>query len=457
MKFARWSFFIVCMFIALGVLVTGCSSLIDAQILTSFGSNIFSSEKIVSSSVLESDDSASETQSINGSSSYASESYTNNNFNSNSSSNQSISGSDNSSQALNDSSSLTSSSYSSKSLTSSSQTVSKPASSSIVSKVSSTASSTVSSSPAVSKPPVVVPTITPKPVPTTGAIKTVVSTKIVLDNLIGQSESSIISQFGQPGAKELSEYGFKWYIYNKDYKRFIMIGISNSKVVGVYSNSSSLIFKNVTVGKARTSVKSALTPSFGSPLTAIQKGNTRYIINSTAQRDIFYTGSSYATMFYDNIAGQTLTAIQIISKETEMLIGYYGTPSAELSRSFEKTSFYLANAIRVRMGKLPFVWDDKMASVARAHSTDMMVNNYFSHTNLSGLNSSARFRAAGISYSTCAENIAKNHTSAINAHESYMNSSGHRANILNNCKNLGVGVSMEKGKVLLTQNFVTYK
>ncbi|MHB8964321.1 MAG: CAP domain-containing protein, partial [Saccharofermentanales bacterium] len=237
----------------------------------------------------------------------------------------------------------------------------------------------------------------------------------------------------------------------------IMVGISSGKAVGVYSNSAALSFENLTVGKPRATVRSTLLSTYGKPLTGIMKGNSRYSVSNTDQKDIFFNGSSYTTIFYDNIEGGILSSVQIIAKDTELSIGYYGTPSTELASGFERVSFYLVNAIRVRRGLKTMAWDDKMASIARAHSKDMYVRNFFSHTNPDGLNSSARFRAAGISYSMCSENIAKNHPSAINAHESYMNSAGHRANILRGTLRLGVGVYVVKGAVLLTQDFITYK
>jgi uncharacterized protein YkwD len=236
-----------------------------------------------------------------------------------------------------------------------------------------------------------------------------------------------------------------------------MVGISSGKAVGVYSNSAALSFENLTVGKPRATVRSTLLSAYGKPLTGIMKGNSRYSVSNTDQKDIFFNGSSYTTIFYDNIEGGILSSVQIIAKDTELSIGYYGTPSTELASGFERVSFYLVNAIRVRRGLKTMAWDDKMASIARAHSKDMYVRNFFSHTNPDGLNSSARFRAAGISYSMCSENIAKNHPSAINAHESYMNSAGHRANILRGTLRLGVGVYVVKGAVLLTQDFITYK
>ncbi|MHB1484724.1 MAG: CAP domain-containing protein [Saccharofermentanales bacterium] len=443
MKFAKWSFFVVCISLALSLLVTGCVQIVGAQareevdFLQSSSSNIASLESEISSSVAASIFSGS---------------------------------------VSSDSISQESSEIESSSILSSSFNSFIPAIPSVtpgfVSELSpkhvysvNNSSKLVSSSSKTVVTPYVKPTspVIPvktavKVVPSTApAAKSVMTAKIDLDKLIGLTLTQVIALYGQPNAKELSEYGFTWFVYNSDYKKFFMVGISDGQVVGVYSNSTYLDFNGLTVGKSRPAVRSALLPGYGRPLTGIQKGNSRYTISNTEQKDVFFDGSSYTTVFYDNIEGGILTSIQIIDKEKELSIGYYGTPSAALAASYERISFYLVNSIRSRKNIAILAWDNKLAGIARLHSADMFKNNYFSHTNLKGLNSSARFRAAGLSYSDCAENIAKNHPSAINAHESFMNSAGHRKNILRACKYIGIGAYVGNNAILLTQDFITYK
>jgi len=296
---------------------------------------------------------------------------------------------------------------------------------------------------------------TEKPVITAAPTKAIA--KLSIDSLLGQTEAQVLSSFGQPNDKELSEYGFLWYVYNSDYNRFIMLGISSGKIVGIYSNSAALSFEGLSVGNSRDSVRSTLSSKYGQPQMSIQKGLVLYMICNTDQKDVFFNGSSYTTVFYDNIVGGTLTSIQIIDKSAEQSIGYYGNPTTQLASSMERISFYLTNSSRTRMGKAILTWDDKLASVARAHSQDMYTRNYFDHTDPDGVTSSMRIKAAGISYSVFAENIAENHSSAIYAHESFMNSSGHRDNILRDTKYMGVGIYLADGAVYITQDFVIYK
>lgn len=108
--------------------------------------------------------------------------------------------------------------------------------------------------------------------------------------------------------------------------------------------------------------------------------------------------------------------------------------------SFAYRVFELTNEERTAAGLPPFVWDDSLAQVAYAHSKDMGVRGFFDHTNPDGLSPFDRIKNAGISYSRAAENIAAGQTSPEAVVRSWMNSSGHRANILNpNLTTLGVG------------------
>jgi uncharacterized protein YkwD len=84
----------------------------------------------------------------------------------------------------------------------------------------------------------------------------------------------------------------------------------------------------------------------------------------------------------------------------------------------------------------------------------MAENGYFSHINLQGKSPFDRMDANGLIYRQAAENIACGQFNAIFAHEAWMNSSGHRSNILGECSKLGVGISFGGTyKVYYTQTF----
>jgi len=271
---------------------------------------------------------------------------------------------------------------------------------------------------------------------------------------IGDSLDSVIEKLGSPNRKDLSKYGFQWYIYNSDYSPYIQVGIAGDRVVGLYTNSKEWNSnKGITYGSSREEVNER----YGKSLKAIKKGNVSYALNFAKDEiDIFLIDDYYVTVFYDIHKDSTITSIQLIEKDTELSLGYYGEASEELRKSFERQIFDLANAVRVRDGLNPLIWDEKISQTARKHSEDMAKNNFFNHNNLSNKSPFDRMKEDGIKFMSASENIAAGQTSAIFAHEGWMNSIGHRNNILSKIQRLGVGVYFGGTyKVYYTQKFYT--
>lgn len=125
-----------------------------------------------------------------------------------------------------------------------------------------------------------------------------------------------------------------------------------------------------------------------------------------------------------------------------------GTTTSQLTAD-EQEVFDLINAKRVANGLSALKIDDELQNVARIKAQDMVDNNYFSHTSPIYGSPFDMIKSFGISYKTAGENIAGNssNSGAVNA---WMNSSGHKANILNSSFNYtGIGVvsSPKYGKI----------
>lgn len=116
-----------------------------------------------------------------------------------------------------------------------------------------------------------------------------------------------------------------------------------------------------------------------------------------------------------------------------------GNTNEDVSQ-FELKVLELVNIERNKNGLSALSLDTALSNVARNHSADMAKNNYFSHTNLKGQSPFDRLRGAGISYSYAGENIAAGQTTPEAVVNAWMNSEGHRKNILSkNFKKIGVG------------------
>ncbi len=107
------------------------------------------------------------------------------------------------------------------------------------------------------------------------------------------------------------------------------------------------------------------------------------------------------------------------------------------------------NAERAQVGCGAVHLDDRINAAAQAHSEDMLANNYFSHTGLDGSSFADRLRRAGYP-DPRSENIAMGYTNAASVMTGWMNSPGHKANILDcSAKAMGLGLA----GTYWTQNF----
>lgn len=122
-------------------------------------------------------------------------------------------------------------------------------------------------------------------------------------------------------------------------------------------------------------------------------------------------------------------------------------------RNFEKEVIRLVNNIRKENGLAALSEDWELSRVARYKSADMRDNNYFSHTSPTYGSPFTMMKNFGISYKSAAENIAKGQKTPEAVVNSWMNSSGHRANILGKSYTK-IGVGYTKDKNIWTQMFI---
>lgn len=131
------------------------------------------------------------------------------------------------------------------------------------------------------------------------------------------------------------------------------------------------------------------------------------------------------------------------------------TPNIPGLSQIEQEVVRLANVERQKSGLAPFTASSELSRVARFKSEDMAKNNYFSHNSPTYGDPFNMMKSFGIKYTSAGENIAKGYLSAQSVMKGWMNSSGHRANILNpSFKTIGVGAyTAPNGTIYWTQMF----
>lgn len=112
--------------------------------------------------------------------------------------------------------------------------------------------------------------------------------------------------------------------------------------------------------------------------------------------------------------------------------------------SYEKEVIRLVNIERQKNGLSPLSEDWQLSRVARYKSEDMRDRGYFSHTSPTYGSPFDMMKSFGISYRNAGENIAKGQSSPEAVVRAWMNSPGHRANILNKSfTHIGVGYAKQ--------------
>ncbi|KYZ76697.1 serine protease [Anaerosporomusa subterranea] len=131
------------------------------------------------------------------------------------------------------------------------------------------------------------------------------------------------------------------------------------------------------------------------------------------------------------------------------------TPSGTTLSAQEQQALTLLNNDRAKNGLPALKSNSQLTRVAESHAKDMIARGYFAHNTPEGKTPFQRMQEAGITYSTAGENLAIN-SSVAAAETAFMNSSGHRANILNSSyTDVGVGVVQNSsGQMYVVQEFI---
>ncbi|WP_112181265.1 SafA/ExsA family spore coat assembly protein [Paraliobacillus zengyii] len=128
-------------------------------------------------------------------------------------------------------------------------------------------------------------------------------------------------------------------------------------------------------------------------------------------------------------------------------------PTIDAIKHTEHLVIQLTNQERAKNGLSALRPDWELSRVARYKSVDMLDKNYFSHTSPTYGSPFSMMENFGVSYQRAAENIARGQRTPQEVVKAWMNSPGHRKNILGDFTHIGVGY-VEDGNYW-TQMFIT--
>ncbi|WP_209125493.1 CAP domain-containing protein [Alkalihalobacillus sp. BA299] len=288
-----------------------------------------------------------------------------------------------------------------------------------------------------------------------------------LHDLIGESSNVIEAQFGKPKRIDPSLYGYDWWIYDK-YDGYMQIGVENEKVVTIYVMDVGSLSEPFISGTDYE--KLSYSYSFLDHVSVNKEmGSYRFELTGTELESrplIQIQDDTWIQLYFDTFTNK-LSSVRYLSgdillKQRPYSVTYRGALPQEEDLSKEKWRqieegaelqiLDITNAIRDRHNLPLLTWDSEVSKVAYGHSQDMSENNYFSHTSPTYGELKDRLERGDVSFYFAGENIAARYVDSIEAVEGWLNSEGHRVNLLNEeFTHLGIGVYER----YYTQNFMT--
>ncbi|KAB2953663.1 hypothetical protein F9B85_03315 [Heliorestis acidaminivorans] len=313
---------------------------------------------------------------------------------------------------------------------------------------------------------------------------------------IGDSAHKVVQTLGEPNRVDPGEYGYQWWVYNSNPERLIMVGVGDGQVRALFSPARDLAVGNIAVGTTYTELSRKVSikrqVSFSIPGGHIRFNLTQEDVQT---RPLLIDGDEAVIFYIDRHWNNRVSAIFLMDVQALFDSQRYGyeistynqsvfrnwsqgnrvTSSVAVAQAYERQVLDLTNMARsqfieptsilsrqrgVPAGSIILRWHEPMADLARAHSRDMAVHRFFSHTSPYTGALADRLKSSGVPYWHGGENLAMGQADAIDAHFGWMNSAGHRENLLSPTYNgLGVGVvygQSDSGKNVryFTQNFI---
>ncbi|MDT8859155.1 CAP domain-containing protein [Alkalihalobacillus sp. MEB130] len=287
------------------------------------------------------------------------------------------------------------------------------------------------------------------------------------EDLIGKLGSEIMEEFGEPSRIDLSAYGYDWWIYPIQADSYMQIGIEDNRVVTVFLTGD-IKGESLSLGQTYYEINELLEFKNRVDVSSSDGGMYQFELSDEdlLMRPLAKVNDVWVQFFFDThteeLSSLRMVENDVLIRQRPYSVSYRGAPPERPSFSEEewrrieegnaRQIFDYTNVIRERHKLEPFKWDDTVSNVAYLHSKDMSENEYFSHTSPNFGEVSDRFENGGVPFKLAGENIAAKYVDGLASVEGWLNSEGHRVNLLHEeFTHLGVGVFREH----YTQNFLT--
>jgi uncharacterized protein YkwD len=291
-----------------------------------------------------------------------------------------------------------------------------------------------------------------------------------LHTFMGASVSQVKKQFGIPDRIDPTAYGYEWWIYGRHSEQYVQFGIKKGKVVTIFALGESLPTQPFYIDKDANKILQHVNLA---DTTTLKYKNAKiefeFKEDELMIKPLIKFGDVWVQLYFDHFTNK-LMAVRYLTPEILIIQKPYSfvyTGSLEeappltdeqklnVQKGEAREIFDLSNILRMRHGLDPLKWNGYATKAAFDHSKEMSEKKYFSHESQWSGGPADRLKAAGVDFTTAGENIATDYPDGISAVIGWLNSEGHRENLLNpEYTDMGIGVFRGVYHNFYTQDFV---
>ena len=245
---------------------------------------------------------------------------------------------------------------------------------------------------------------------------------------LGWTEAELKTIWGEPDRIDESVYGLDRYVYLNAYQDYFFVTFKEGKIVEIFVPGSDYAYLGMNGKGTMADIKNLSFVSMAehSGIVRNEGSEARIIMD--------YEG---------HLCGLILQSEQFVKEKDPKSTLQYTT-----KEDIEAQLFDLIQVCRMERGGSLLLWDKKLRDVARAHSEDMIAENYFDYNSPDGTTPFGRIMERGKEFFTASEIIARQRGDVVNVYQEWMRTPARVSGLTDGTmQEAGVGVA-SKSKVL---------
>lgn len=248
---------------------------------------------------------------------------------------------------------------------------------------------------------------------------------------LGWTAEELKAVWGEPDRIDISVYGLDRYIYINDYQDYFFVTFEKGKIVEIFVPGMDYDYLGMTGKGTMADIKNLSFVSMAEH-SGVVRNET-----SEARLPMDYEG---------NLCGLLLQTKDFVTEKNPM-----STLHHETKLALEAQLLDLIQVCRVERGAEPLVWDKKLFDVARAHSEEMVKEQYFDYNSEDGATPFGRIMERGKEFFTASEIIARQRGDIVNIYQDWMRTPARVSALTDTTmQEVGIGIASRTKELYVT-------